>query len=207
MYQTLKYIFVRIGLSFFLFFTLGFFTLYFIHEVALPNAVFNDTLIKWLIFMVCIFFGFFAYGLIGEQRFHNAMYKLNDIPSSADSLEIIGKFQTVLDFTYSSNFLPNQGRHLRNTVVLRFADYLLFAGKDDDRAQKIYLKAFLLEPKSSPYRTPLLSILEKGGDLTDEEIDLLLVILKVEDFCNDAIVKHLASLFLHKCLLTKMQMY
>jgi len=202
-YQTTKYIFVRLGLSFFLLATLGFFTLYFIHEVALPNAVFNDSFIQWLIFIVCIIFGFFAYGLIGEQRFHNAMHKFKDISSTADPLEVISRFQSVLDFTYSSNFLPSQGRRLRNTVIMRFADYLLFAGQDDDRAQKIFLKAFLLKPKGSPYRAPLLSTLEKGGDLTDEEIDLLLVILKAEDFYDDAVVNHLASLFLHKFLLTR----
>ena len=203
MYQTLKYIFVRIGLSFFLFFALGFFTLFFIHEVALPNAVFNDSFIRWLLFIICIVFGFFAYGLIGEQRFHNAMHKFKDIPSDANPLQVIDGFQAAFDFTYSSNFLPGQGRRLRNNVIMRFADYLLFAGQDDERAQKLFLKAFLLEPKGSPYRAPLLSTLERGGDLTDEEIDLLLVILKAEDFCDDAIVNYLASIFLQKCLLTR----
>jgi len=203
MHQTLKYIFVRIGLSFFLLVTLGFFTLYFIHEVALPNAAFNDSFVQWLIFTACIIFGFFAYGLIGEQRFFNAMHKLKDIPSTANSLEVIGEFQKLLDFTYSSNFLPGRGRYLRNSVIMRFADYLLFVGEDDERAQKIYLKAFLSEPQSSPYRAPLLSMLEKGGDLADDEIDLLLVILKVENFCDDAVVNYLASLFLDKCLLTR----
>ena len=202
-YQTLKYIFIRIGLSFFLLVTLGFFTLYFIHEVALPNAVFNDTLIQWLIFVVCIFFGFFAYGLIGEQRFHNAMHKFKDIPNTADPDEVIGGFQAVLDFTYSSSFLPGHGRRLRNLVIMQFADYLLFVGREDDSAQKIYLKAFLLKPQNSPYRTPLLSILGRGGDLTDEEIDLLLVILKAEKFCDDAIINYLAVLFLNKHLFTR----
>lgn len=203
MYQILKYIFVRIGLTFFLLVTLGFFTLYFIHEVALPGAVFNDSFVQWLIFIVCIVFGFFAYGLIGEQRFYNAMHKFKDIPSTAVPLEVIGEFQAVVDYTYSSNFLPGLGRRLRNSVIMRFADYLLFAGQDDDRAQKIYLNAFLLEPKSSPYRTPLISILERGGDLTDEEIDLLLVILKAGEFHDDAIVNHLASIFLRKCIFTR----
>jgi len=203
MYQTLKYIFVRIGISFFLLITFGFFVLYFVHEVALPNADFNDSFVQWLIFIVCVFFGFIAYGLIGEQQFYNAMQKFKDISSTAEPLEVIAGFQSLLDFTHSSNFLPGQGRRLRNAVIMRFADYLLFAGQDGDQAQKIYLKAFLLEPKNSPYRTPLLAILERGGDLTDEEIDLLLVILKAEEFCDDAIVNYLASLFLRKCLLTR----
>ena len=98
MYQTLKYIFIRIGLSFFLLATFGFFTLYFIHEMALPSAVFNDSFAQWLIFIICIFFGFFAYGLIGEQRFHNAMHRFKDIPSTADPIEVIDRFQAILEF-------------------------------------------------------------------------------------------------------------
>jgi hypothetical protein len=201
MYQTLKYIFVRIGLSFFLLLTFGFFTLYFIHEVALPGATFNDSFIQWLVFIICIFFGCFAYGLIGEHQFHNAIQKFKDISSTEDPTAVIEGFEAVLNFTYSSNFLPSQGKRMRDVVIMKFADYLLFAGREDNQAQKIYLKAFLLKPKSSPYRTPLLSSLGKGGDLTDEEMDLLLVILKAEDFYDGAIIKHLASLFLRKGIL------
>ncbi len=191
------------GLSFLLLVTFGFFTLYFIHEIALPGAVFDDFFIQWFLFIVCVFVGFFAFGLIGEQRFHNAMHNFKDIPSTADPVEVIDGFQTVLDYTYSSYFLPGQGRRLRNHVIMQFADYLLFAGRDDSRAQKIFLKAFLLQPEDSPYRAPLLSILGRGGDLTTGEIDLLLVILKAEEFCDDVIVSHLASLFLRKRLFTR----
>ncbi|MCH8157356.1 MAG: SPOR domain-containing protein [Nitrospinae bacterium] len=203
LYQTLKYVFIRVGLSFLLLLTFGFFTLYFIHEVALPGVAFDDSFVQWLLLFVCVFFGFFAYGLIGDQRFYNAMHEFKDISYDADPEKIIDGFQSVLDFTYSSYFLPGQGRRLRSQVVAQFADYLLFAGREDVRAQKIYLKAFLLHPKDSPYRAPLLSILSKGGDLTPQEIDLLLVILKAEEFCDDVIVSHLASLFLRKRLFTR----
>ena len=154
-------------------------------------------------FCCLCFVGFFAFGLIGEKRFRNAMHNFEDIPSTADPVEVIDGFQTVLDYTYSSYFLPGQGRRLRNDVIMKFADYLLFAGRDDSRAQKIFLKAFLLQPEDSPYRAPLLSILGRGGDLTPGEIDLLLVILKAEEFCDDVIVSHLASLFLRKRLFTR----
>ena len=93
--------------------------------------------------MSVVFVGFFAFGLIGEKRFRNAMHNFEDIPSTADPVEVIDGFQTVLDYTYSSYFLPGQGRRLRNDVIMKFADYLLFAGRDDSRAQKIFLKAFL----------------------------------------------------------------
>jgi len=93
------------GLSFLLLVTFGFFTLYFIHEIALPGAVFDDFFIQWFLFIVCVFVGFFAFGLIGEQRFHNAMHNFKDIPSTADPVEVIDGFQTVLDYTYSSYFL------------------------------------------------------------------------------------------------------
>ena len=203
MYQTLKHFFIRIGLSFFLLVTFGFFTLYFLHEVALPNTVFDDSLIQWSLFLICIFIGFFAYGLIGEQRFHNAMHNFKDISSAEDPEEVIDGFQAVLDFTYSAYFLPGQGKRLRNNVILQFADYLLFAGREDSRAQKIYLKAFFLRPNDFAYRAPLLSIFRKGDDLTSEEIDLLLVILKAGKYRDDVIVSNLSSLFLSKHLFTK----
>ena len=200
MYQTLKYIFVRIGISLFLLLTFGFLTLYFIHEVALPRAAFDDSFIQAALFFICLFIGIFAYGLVGEQKFHNAMYKLKNIPSAVESEEVIDGFQMVLDFTYSSYFLPGKGKRLRDDVILKFANYLLFVGRKDDRAQKIYLKAFLLRPEDSSYRAPLLSVFKEDYDLTSEEVDLLLVILKAEDYSEDSIVNNLASLFLRKRL-------
>lgn len=200
MYQTLKYIFTRIGISLFLLLTFGFLTLYFVHEVALPNAAFDDSFIQVTLFFICLFIGVFAYGLVGEQKFHNAMYKLKNIPIAVELEEVIDGFQVVLDFTYSSYFLPGKGKRLRDDVILKFANYLLFAGRKDDRAQKIYLKAFLLRPEDPSYRSPLLSIFKEDDDLTSEEVDLLLVILKAGDYSDDSIVNNLASLFLRKRL-------
>ncbi len=200
MYQTLKYIFTRIGISLFLLLTFGFLVLYFVHEVALPSATFDDSFIQAALFFICLFIGVFAYGLVGEQKFHNAVYKLKNIPSAVDSEEVIDGFQAVLDFTYSSYFLPAKGKRLRGDVILKFANYLLFVGRKDDRAQKIYLKAFLLRPEDPSYRAPLLSIFKEDDDLTSEEVDLLLVILKAGDYSDDSIVSSLASLFLRKRL-------
>jgi len=200
MYQTLKYIFTRVGISLFLLLTFGFLTLYFVHEVALPNAAFDDSFIQGALFFICLFIGIFAYGLVGEQKFHNAMYKLKNIPSAVESEEVIDGFQMVLDFTYSSYILPGKGKRWRDDVILKFADYLLFVGRKDDRAQKIYLKAFLLRPEDPSYRAPLLSIFKEDDDLTSEEVDLLLVILKAGNYSDDSIVNNLASLFLRKRL-------
>jgi hypothetical protein len=203
MYQALKYIFIRIGASLFLLLTFGFLTLYFIHEVALPSTSFDDSFIQWAIFFICLFIGFFAYGLVGEQKFYNAMYKLKNISGSMKPEEIIGGFQSLIDFTYSSCFLPSKGKHLRDNVVLKFANYLLFVGHKDRRAQKIYIKAFLLKPTDSTYRSPLLSAFKEDDDLTDEEIELLLVILKAGNYCDGIIVNNLASLFLRKGLFSR----
>ena len=200
MYQTLKYIFTRVGISLFLLLTFGFLTLYFVHEVALPNAAFDDSFIQGALFFICLFIGIFAYGLVGEQKFHNAMYKLKNIPSAVESEEVIDGFQMVLDFTYSSYILPGKGKRWRDDVILKFANYLLFVGRKDDRAQKIYLKAFLLRPEDPSYRAPLLSIFKEDDDLTSEEVDLLLVILKAGNYSDDSIVNNLASLFLRKRL-------
>ena len=200
MYQTLKYIFVRTGISLFLLLTFGFSTLYFVHEVALPSTAFDDSFIQWAIFFICLFMGVFAYGVVGEQKLHNAMHKLNNIPSAAESEEVIDGFQAVLDFTYSAYFFPGRGKRLRDDIILKFANYLLFVGRKDSRAQKIYLKAFLLRPEDSSYRAPLLSVFKEDDDLTDEEVDLLLVILKAGNYSDDVIVNKLASLFLRKRL-------
>ena len=64
-------------------FGIGFSSLYFIHEVALPNIVFDDWAVQWSIFIVCLFFGFIGYGMLGEQRFSNALHKLKNIPPNS----------------------------------------------------------------------------------------------------------------------------
>ena len=200
MYQALKYIFVRIGISLFLLFTFGFLTLYFVHEVALPGSAFDDSFIQWGLFFICLFIGTFAYGVVGEQKFCNAIHKLKNISSDVKSEEVFDGYQAVHDFTYSSYFLPGKGKRLRDNVILKFANYLLFVGRKDSRAQKIFLKAFLLRPEDSSYRTPLLSVFKEYDDLTNEEIDLLLVILQADGYKDDAIVNNLAALFIRKRL-------
>ena len=74
--QTIKFYFARFACTLFLMFGIGFSSLYFIHEVALPNIVFDDWAVQWSIFLVCLFFGFIGYGMLGEQRFSNALHNL-----------------------------------------------------------------------------------------------------------------------------------
>ncbi len=197
-YQSLKYLMARVGISFFLLLFLGFFTLFFIHEVALPNVQFDDGTIQWAILGVCVFFGFFAYGLIGEQKFNNAFHELKDKGPLDDKDAVLRQYQDLLHFTSTSYFLPGQGRKFRGRVVRKFADYLLSIGREDEEALKVYLKAFLQNPTNSKFRAPLLAILDKGGDLSENDIDLLLVMLKAEDYKDDFISDHLASVFLER---------
>jgi hypothetical protein len=168
--------------------------------VALPIAIFDDFFIQWTLLVICLFIGFFAYGLVGEQKFYNSLHKLMNFPSAVKSEEIVDGFQLVLDLTYTSYFYPSKGKRLRDDVILKFANYLLFTGRNDDRAQKIYLKAFLLRPKESSYRIPLLSVFKEDDNLTKDEVDLLLVILKAGDYSDDIIVNNLAALFLKQRL-------
>ena len=80
LFQTLKFYLARLTVSLFLVFGVGFSSLYFFHEVALPNVIFEDLAIQWLIFLVCLFFGFVGYGMLGEQRFYNSLHGLKNIP-------------------------------------------------------------------------------------------------------------------------------
>ena len=79
LYQTLKFYLARIAVSLTLIFGLGYTVLFFLHEVALPNVLFDDVAIQWGIVLVCLFFGFIAYGMVGDQRFFNALHFLKDI--------------------------------------------------------------------------------------------------------------------------------
>ena len=62
LYQTLKFYLARIAVSLILIFGLGYTVLFFLHEVALPNVLFDDVAIQWAIVLVGLFFGFIAYG-------------------------------------------------------------------------------------------------------------------------------------------------
>lgn len=198
MFQTLKFFLVRTGISLFLFIFLGFFALYLVHEIALPQTGFDDETIQWGLLFICVFFGFFAYGQIGDQRFQNAFHALKEVGPLDDKRLIIRQFESLLGFTESSYFLPGQARRFRGLVVRKYADFLLSIGREEPEALKIYLKAFLQNPKQSKFRAPLLSILRQGGDLSEYEIDLLLVMLRAEDFKDAFIINHLAAIFLQK---------
>lgn len=198
MLQPLKYFLVRIGISLFLLLGFGFFVLYFIHEIALPQVEFDDASIQWALLFICVFLGFSAYGLIGEQRFHNSFHVLRDIRPDKNPAPIIQRFEYLLYLTHSSYFLPSKGRRFREQVVGKYADYLLLMGREDSAALKIYLKAFLQDPKDSRFRAPLLTLLRQGGDLSDKEIDLLLVMLAAENYQDDFITDHLTEVFLQR---------
>ena len=198
MFQTLKYFILRTGISLFLFLFLGFFTLYLVHEIALPQTGFDDEMIQWTLLFISVFFGFFATGQIGDQRFQNAFHALKGVGPLNDKQTITRRFENLLLFTESSFFLPGQARRFRGLVVRKYADFLLSIGREEPEALKIYLKAFLQNPKNSKFRSPLLSILRQGGDLTENEIDLLMVMLRAEDYKDAFIINHLAAIFLQK---------
>jgi hypothetical protein len=202
LYQSLKYFFARIGLSFFLFMSLGFSVLYIIHEMTFPNQAFDDSNIQWAMAIVCTFFGFFAYSMYGEQKFQNAFHALKSVGPKSNIDDVIQHFDGLVEFTHSSYFLPGEGSRFRGLVIRKYADYLLSIGRQDPKALRIYLKAFLHNPKKSKFRVPLLIIMDQGVDLNDNEIDLLLVMLKAEDFHDDVITNHLASVFLKKQVVT-----
>jgi len=202
MFQTIKYFLVRAGISLFLLLVFGFLALYVVHEIALPRTEFDDEMIQWALLFICVFMGFFAYGQIGDQRFLNAFHALKDVGPLYDREVITRQFENLLRFTDSAYFLPGPARRIRGLVVRKYADYLLSIGREDPEALKIYLKAFLQNPENSKFRAPLLSILDQGGDLSENEIDLLLVMVRAEDFKDAFIVNYLASIFLRKKKLT-----
>ncbi len=196
LYQTLKFYLARIAVSLILIFGLGFTLLFFLHEVALPNVLFDDAPIQWAIFLVCLFFGFIAYGMVGEQRFFNALHFLKNFPPQSNPDDIKNQYENLLNFTYSSYFLPETGKQYRILGVLLYADYLLSIGDETPRALNIYVQAFLQSPGDSRFRKPLLAILNQGRELTREEMDLLLVLVQQEEIHDPALTHYLSSLFL-----------
>ncbi|MEC7641308.1 MAG: SPOR domain-containing protein [Nitrospinota bacterium] len=196
-YQTIKFFLVRMGVSIFLMMTLGFGALYFFHEIALSNATLDDTVIQGLLSMVCLFLGFFAYGLFGDRLFEKDLKGLKGIRfEQFKEKEIIRQFDNLLEFTFSSYFLPRRGRSMRKDVVCEYAEYLHSLGRDDPSALRIYLKAFLQNPKDSRFRIPLVSALKRVEKLQSAEIDLLLVMLKTEADMDKIIAFHLAPIFM-----------
>jgi len=196
LYQTLKFYLARIAVSLILVFGLGFTFLFFLHEVALPDVLFDDVAIQWAIVIVCLFFGFIAYGMVGEQRFFNALHFLKNVPPQSNPDDIKSQYENLLSFTYSSYFLPDTGKRYRVLAVLLYADYLLSIGDESPRALNVYVQAFLQSPKDSRFRKPLLAILNQGRELTREEMDLLLVMVQQEEIHDPVLTHYLASLFL-----------
>jgi hypothetical protein len=196
LFQTLKFYLARLTVSFFLVFGVGFSALYFLHEVALPNILFDDLVIQGSIFLVCLFFGFVGYGMLGEQRFYNSLHGLKSIPPNSVVENIKSQFENLIEFTYSSYFLPARGKRYRNLSVLQFADYLLSIGEETPKALNIYVQAFIQSPQNSRFRKPLLSILNRGQELNSQEMDLLLIMFQKEEKHDPILTSYLAGLFL-----------
>jgi hypothetical protein len=196
LFQTLKFYLARLTVSIFLVFGVGFSSLYFLHEVALPNVMFDDLAIQGSIFLICLFFGFVGYGMLGEQRFYNSLHGLKNISPKSVVGNIKNQFENLIDFTYSSYFLPATGKRYRNLSVLQFADYLLSIGDETLKALNVYVQAFILSPQNSRFRKPLLSILNQGQELNPQEMDLLLIMFQKEEKHDPVLTSYLAGLFL-----------
>lgn len=195
-YQSFKYIFVRTGLTLFLVLVFGYITLYFLHEVALPNVFFNDLWIKWTVVAIGLFFGFVVYGIFGEHRFLSALSNLKHIDLKTVGPEIRQQFQGLVDFTRSSYFLPAKGRELREGLVQDYAEFLMSTGSEDPEALNVFVKAYLQDPEQTRFRNVLVSTLSRKEELTDQEIDLVLIILKTEGYQDRELLSHLVTVFL-----------
>jgi hypothetical protein len=196
LFQTLKFYLARLSVSILLVFGVGFSALYFLHEVALPNIMFDDLAIQWAIFLICLFFGFVGYGMLGEQRFYNSLHGLKNIPPKSVVDNIKNQFESLIEFTYSSYFLPPTGKRYRNLSVLQYADYLLSIGEETPKALNIYVQAFIQSPQNARFRKPLLSILNRGQELNPQEMDMLLIMFQKEETHDPVLISYLAGLFL-----------
>ena len=195
-YQSFKYLLVRTGLTLFLVLVLGYLSLYFLHEVALPNVHFNDLGIKWAVVAICLFFGFVVYGIFGEHRFISALNSLRHIDLKTVGPEVRKQFQSLVEFTGSSYFLPGKGRELREQLIQDYAEFLMSTGSEDPEALNVFLKAFLQDPKRTRFRNILVSTLTRKEQLTDQEMDLLLVIMKTEGYEDRELLNHMVTIFL-----------
>lgn len=201
-YQSFKYFFARLGVSFFLMMTAGFAVLFFVHEIALSGLAFNDAPIKWGLLLISLFFGFLVYGMFGEHRFTKALDGLKHIDLQDPVQRAAPYFDALLRFTESSYFLPAQGRRLKEKVIRQYAQYLLSVGAEDPRALNIYLKAFLQDPSETAYRDMIVSVLTRKRGLELGEIDILLVILTTEKYSDPEILNYLVSIFLEQEMFT-----
>ena len=120
-YQSYKYFIVRLGISIFFMLTVGFMTLYFIHEIVLQQAVIQGDALKWGLGFISLVVGFTVYGFIGENSFDKTLADLDDIDLKTDEKNVVKQFERLLRLTYSSCFLPGKGKKLRQKVTRRYA--------------------------------------------------------------------------------------
>ncbi len=197
-YQSFKYFLVRTGLTLFLILVFGYMSLYFVHEVALPNVYFNDLWIKWAVAGICLFFGFVVYGIFGEHRFLSALSSLKHIDLKTVGPEIREQFEKLVEFTGSSYFLPGKGHQLREQLIQDYAEFLMSTGSEDPEALNVFLKAFLQDTQQIRFRNVLVSALTRKGELTDQEIDLMLVIMKTEGYEDRELLNYMVTVFLRQ---------
>jgi hypothetical protein len=197
-YQTFKFINVRIGISLFLTGFFGFLVLYFFHEIALTSIRAEDDILQWVLVGGFWLFGFLSYGLWGDRRFEQGLKEFRDAEANEDELATKHRIDRLMQFTYSSCFLPGKGKCLREEVVKEYADYLHSIGKDDNDALRIYLKAYLSDPKDPRFRFPIIAALKRQIQLPSEEIDLLLLMFKAGYVVDKTIASHLAYVFMGK---------
>ena len=195
-YQSFKFFLVRTGLTLFLVVLFGYMSLYFVHEVALPDVYFNDLWLKWAVAGICLFFGFVVYGIFGEHRFLSALDNLKHIDLKSVGPEVREQFQDLVEFTGSSYFLPGKGHQLREQLIQDYAEFLMSTGSEDPVALNVFLKAYLQDTQQSRFRNVLVSALTRKGELTDREIDLMLVIMKTEDYEDRELLNHMITVIL-----------
>lgn len=201
-YQTFKFILIRIGISFFLLFTAGFAVLFFFHEIALPGAGVGDWAIKWVLIIASLFFGFVVYGVFGDYQFMKAFQVVQDMDIHQAGDEAVQQFRKLMRFTESSYFLPRKGHRLRDRVVQEYANYLLNNGRDDEEALNVYLKAYLHDAGQTRFRNQVVSVLTSRENPTLKELELLILILKTGSGNDHEILNHLVPLFLTRKLFT-----
>lgn len=190
------------GITLFLVLTFGYGALYFIHEIALPGVTLDDRMVQYGLIAVCMFFGFPVYGMFGEHRFRAAYDNMKNVDLQAPSRLIKSQFEALMRFTGSSYFLPHYGRRLKNKVVRQYAQYLLSVGDEDPGTLNIYLKAFLLDTNETQFRNVLVSVLTRKKKLDRHEVDLLLLILRAENYADREILDFLVTIFLDQNLFT-----
>ena len=101
-----------------------------------------------------------------------------------------------LKLTNSSYLLPTKGKSYRRLGVLQYADYLLSIGDESPSALNIYVQALIQSPQNTRFKKPLLSILNRGEELNQHEMDLLLIMFQKEERRDPVLTTYLATLFL-----------